>query len=101
MPKKIKVGFLSNNSGVHVRAYLNALRDTEACSEDSITRRGTDRRSGVYVGKSNSFARQTITMGSRCLSSRMRKITVAKVISENVNYIRGILRCLKAPHRNT
>ena len=47
MPKKIKVGFLSNNSGVHVRAYLNALRDTEACSKDSITRRGTDRRSGV------------------------------------------------------
>ena len=33
MPRKIKVGFLTNNSGAHVGAYLNALRDTEACSE--------------------------------------------------------------------
>ena len=33
MPKKIKVGFLTNGSGAHVGAYLSALRDTDACSE--------------------------------------------------------------------
>ena len=32
MPKKIKVGFLTNSSGAHVGAYLNALRDTDACN---------------------------------------------------------------------
>ena len=32
MPKKIKVGFLTNGGGAHVGAYLNALRDTAACS---------------------------------------------------------------------
>ena len=32
MPKKIKVGFLTNGGGAHVGAYLNALRDTDACS---------------------------------------------------------------------
>ena len=31
MPKKIKVGILTNKTGAHVGAYLNALRDTEAC----------------------------------------------------------------------
>ena len=31
MPKKIKVGILTNQTGAHVGAYLNALRDTEAC----------------------------------------------------------------------
>ena len=30
MPKKIKVGILTNKTGPHVGAYLNALRDTEA-----------------------------------------------------------------------
>jgi hypothetical protein len=32
MPKKIKVGILTNKTGAHVGAYLNALRDTEACA---------------------------------------------------------------------
>ena len=32
MPKKIKIGFLTNSSGAHVGAYLNALRDTDACN---------------------------------------------------------------------
>lgn len=31
MPKKIKVGILTNQTGAHVGAYLNALRDTDAC----------------------------------------------------------------------
>ena len=31
MPEKIKVGILTNKTGAHVGAYLNALRDTEAC----------------------------------------------------------------------
>ena len=31
MPKKIKVGILTNKTGAHVGAYLNALHDTEAC----------------------------------------------------------------------
>ena len=31
MPKKIKVGILTNKTGAHVGAYLNALRDTESC----------------------------------------------------------------------
>lgn len=31
MPQKIKVAILTNQTGAHVGAYLNALRDTEAC----------------------------------------------------------------------
>ena len=31
MSKKIKVAILTNQTGAHVGAYLNALRDTEAC----------------------------------------------------------------------
>ena len=31
MPEKIKVGILTNKTGAHVGAYLNALRDTHAC----------------------------------------------------------------------
>ncbi|MBC8325062.1 MAG: Gfo/Idh/MocA family oxidoreductase [Verrucomicrobia subdivision 3 bacterium] len=31
MPKKINVAILTNQTGAHVGAYLNALRDTEAC----------------------------------------------------------------------
>lgn len=33
MPKKIKVGFITNADGAHVTAYLSALAATEACSE--------------------------------------------------------------------
>jgi len=32
MPKKIKVGFLTNGGGAHVGAYMNALRDTDTCN---------------------------------------------------------------------
>ncbi len=33
MPKKIKVGFITNSDGAHVTAYFTALATTDACSE--------------------------------------------------------------------
>ncbi len=40
MPKRIKVGILTNKTGAHVGAYLNALRDTDAC--ESVVLADTD-----------------------------------------------------------
>lgn len=36
MPQPVKVGLVTNATGAHVGAYLNALRDTKACSAVAI-----------------------------------------------------------------